>query len=795
MALIGNNADTLLNGLSAFWHRFFRDIKDIQATYEGTEILLGQIYLNLMSDVLNTSVVEAPLFRKEFYKLITVREDQLVFKEQGDTIATPTVPSFYGNPGTDRYVLQSDTFYGAIPQLQDTIFAPKASLENGTDYKIAGGEIHFKIDPTNPVLPGFAQRRVVIATGGKFTSTGLPSWIGAGVEKGDTLYFSESINLGTTSLLNAQDDARKATVIHVTDKYLTVSLDTPMPTFPVGAVPTGFSWRVMRVKDDGTYNTTLPRYDDILLTPTAPFTDGKIDYTSTLEVSELSFWAVDAKVDDLTLYNTYGYFFTNSQLSTESYRSLIRGLMQLYILGPAMARLESALNLTAGLATIREEGEILELYDSGVLATGLSGELLAGSIFQVPAPLFSSISVGGYIQITASDFANNIGSFNIIQYISSTQVKLQAVVPFTPNTGLEWLYTKTNKQIVTTDRNTYEYPLNTPIRADIKDTNNFNVLSFRAFESLTTAIRVTDYVQDPEWWHEITIPIELLPGLTAPQRTSTPQLYPNVLGPAGNASIGDPGFYLGRDEDSGNLQQGATGKLLAGNIFETPYNTFSLQSLDGYVQIYGPTVNGVNTGIFQIATYISPTQVTLTPLTFFTPEEDLSWGYFTGHIATVPYRHNAAFILLDRFLKLHMFAVLVDQSVQLTGLLVTDLQKILRDVKPVHTALYFRPLTSFTDVVDLTDALTLHLVLRKIEEVGIVNNEFAIGSSWLIGNTWRFLNPTGGALDINPGSGGMFAAIGGADPSIQPASVPDTPPGSAPDLRWIDRPLYVYMHV
>ena len=141
MALIGNNADTLLHGLSAFWHRFFRDIGDIQATYEGTEILLGQVYLNFLSDVLNTSVVEAPLFRKEFYKLITIREDQLVFHEKGTNLPDAPGLQFYGNRGTDRYVYTSDTFFGAIPHLQDTIFAPATSLEEGVDYRVAGGEL------------------------------------------------------------------------------------------------------------------------------------------------------------------------------------------------------------------------------------------------------------------------------------------------------------------------------------------------------------------------------------------------------------------------------------------------------------------------------------------------------------------------------------------------------------------------------------------------------------------------------------------------------------------------------
>lgn len=720
MATIGNNADTLLHGLSAFWHRFFRDIGDIQATYEGTEILLGQVYLNFLSDVLNTSVVEAPLFRKEFYKLITIREDQLVYHEKGDDLSDPPGLQFYGNRGDDRYVFASDTIFGAIPHLQDTLFAPGTSLEEGVDYLIAGGEIQLSNDPTNPPTPGFASRRVVVGTGGKFKSA-TTNWLASGVEKGDILYFSEATDLGIGTPLNAQDAARKATIIHVTSTHLTVSSDTPLPVFPAGAEPSGFSWRVMRLRDDGAYNPTLPR----AVSANAPFTDGQIERVTvsgrlenitTLEVNEVSFWAVDAQVDDLTLYNTYGYFFTNPKLSTETYRSLVRGLMQLYILGPALARLESALNLTASLPTIREEGEVLAAYDNGVLGSGIGGQMLVNDVFQIPVPLFSTEAVGGFIKISASDFYNNIGTFNIIKYLSPTQVVLKPVVPFTPDVDLAWVYTMNNQQSVATDRNLYTYPLETPMRADVKDPSNNGSLTFRAFETLTTAIQVTDYVQDPEWWHSITIPQELLPETPAPRRVVTSQLYPNIIGPVGDANIGDPGFYIGVNEE--------------------------------------------------------------------------------GETATVPYRHNAAFILMDRFLKMHMFGVLVDSSVSLTNLLVTDLQKILKDVKPVHTALYFRPVTAFTDVINLVDeAFLIGMKRQQFEELKLLANDLVIGSSWNIGDTWKFAGANGGSISINPGSGGVYVAIGGADPTIQPADPTDIPSGTLPDLGWLDRALYVYTHL
>ena len=65
---------------------------------------------------------------------------------------------------------------------------------------------------------------------------------------------------------------------------------------------------------------------------------------------------------------------------------------------------------------------------------------------------------------------------------------------------------------------------------------------------------------------------------------------------------------------------------------------------------------------------------------------------------------------------------------------------------------------------------------------------------WLIGNAWQFSGPSGGAYTSGTGAGYMSTAIGGADPWNVPLDVPNTPPSVAPDLRLLDRPLYVNMH-
>lgn len=720
MALIGNDADTLLHGLSAFWHRFFKDIGDIQAAYEGTEVLMGQVYLNFLSDVLNTSVVEAPLFRKEYYKLITAREDQIVFEENNPTYIPPVPAEFLGSLNQDRYVLAGETYYNSIPLLQNVIYKPTASLEENQDYDVSVDKIKFKEDPTDPVLDGFATRTVTIATGGKFYASSVSDWVVSDVKKGDVLYFSETVDLSVPAPLTQTspafltwldylNTARKATIIHVTPTRLTVSSETPLPTFPSGAAPSGFSWKVLRKRGDGFYNTSLPS----AVSAVSPFTDGQLEYVKTLSVREISLWAVDAKVDDLILYKNYGSFFTTQQVSTDAYRSLIRGLMQLYMLGPAMARLESALNLTAGFPTVKEDGETLISYDNGVIASGTNGNLLINNVFQSEVPAFDGGSVGAYIKISDADNVENFGTFNIVEYVSPTEVKLNPLVLMIPEVELHWKYTKINQQEVLTDKNAYIYPLDVPMRDDLSDPASINTLKFQAFEPLTTALRVVDYIQDPEWWHDIVIPAELLPNSPSVWRRVNPLLYPNKVGPIGDASIGDPGFVIGADED--------------------------------------------------------------------------------GHLTATGFRHKASFILMDRFLKMHMFGVLVDPSVNLTGILTNDLYKIIKDVKPVHTALYFNPVRTLVDYIETNDYWQIKPVISFVDSTYVVPNELTIGSAWIVGSTWKFTGVSGGAVTVSPpapaGVDLIPLVVGGSNPNVNPGD-----PASTGTLGLIDRALYVYQH-
>jgi hypothetical protein len=660
MALIGNNADTLLQGLSDFWLRYFKDIGDLQAIYEGTEILLGQHYLNLLNDVLNITVTETPLFRKEYYKLYTVREDQLRYRDTG-TIAQA------------RYVFTSDEPIVAVPQLQNKVYNPTAALEDGVEYEVIDGALAFAENPfTSNTLRGFARRQVDVAVSGFFTTT--DPLVGVPVQPGDILY------LYTVTQLPVDQGARfplassKLTVTHVANGRLAIATDTTLPPEP--PTPVAYQWELVRQRVGG----ILVSYAS-----GTGFT-GSLTYTSTLQVEQLALWAVDARIDDYRLYETFGHLFGDKRRSTESYRAFIRGLMQLYILGPAIARVESALNVVANLPVIRDDGEILQEYRSGTLGSGATGALLSSGTTAVftassaipPPSVFRPEYVGYYVWIKGSRNPTNQGLFQVRSYIDPNTVELyHPTSTFVSENGVTWELTIDAIQRVITDKNTYSYPSDIPMRSDVVTPANFGKLIFRAFEPLTTAVQVTDYIEDPEWWYNITIPEEILPGLPREQRVVSPELYPNYIGATGNAYIGDAGYFIGADEN--------------GQIPSQP---------DGET-----------------------------------------------------FRHLATFILVDRFLKTHLFMVRLDGALDLTGVLIQELQQLIKEVKPAHTQVYFQPFTVFHDIVDVVDDLDLGARLPLTpDEIPVVDNVFRIGDAAIIGAFGR--------------SEGMVLTVGGQDPGV-----------------------------
>lgn len=506
---------SLLRGLSDFWTRFFADADQLDALYKGTIIQLGQAYLDLLSSVLSVSLKDALVFDREYYSLITVREDEVLF-------AT--------TDGRWTFVLPDPVVDFA--SLDNRVVEPTASLEQDRDLKVVDRVVRFDVDPTDPPLDGFARRALDIAVGGRFSDSGIADWQTTGVRKGDTLRI---LDVGPDGTQRKRADYL---IVLVRQDGLRVSAETPLPTggalSPIGYVvlrvpsspgviaevftlagssamlahtrmdigsarvfakaPGGAdvvegvdytinyeqglivaltSWIGM-VSGAGTFSIDYSWRSEIL--PLS--TNGSIEGPGTARVLQIALWAPDASVDRRTLANNFGSFIGRSLPSSEAYRAFLAGIFQLYVLGPVLERIESALNVVLGYPVVRDDGET-------------------------------------FVSLDTSDLA------------------FDRVLTTRPPSGL-----------VTT----YTFPKGTPFRSDL-----VTGLVLESFAPLTTVVSVVDWVQTPNWWHGAVIPEQLFtprdgsrPSIA--RRTASPFYVENVYGAADGAVYGDPGLVYGADE-------------------------------------------------------------------------------------------------------------------------------------------------------------------------------------------------------------------------------------------------------
>ena len=80
MALISRGTGSaFFRGLSSFWKRFFRDSSVLQTTYDATETLLGDVYLDLMEAVLSKSLRNTEIFSRRDWRLLLLNDSDLGF--------------------------------------------------------------------------------------------------------------------------------------------------------------------------------------------------------------------------------------------------------------------------------------------------------------------------------------------------------------------------------------------------------------------------------------------------------------------------------------------------------------------------------------------------------------------------------------------------------------------------------------------------------------------------------------------------------------------------------------------
>ena len=602
---------SFLRGLSDFWTRFFADANQLDALYQGSAVLIGQAYLDLMSATLGVSLRDAIALDREYYRVLPMREDELRFVKGVTTSG-------------DRWAFTLPDPVVGFASLDNRVFEPTASLEPQRDYDVIDRVAYFKADPTDPFgtgipLAGYARRTVDISVGGRFSDPNIPNWVSTTVRKGDVLRVLDVSPAGT------QRKRADYTIVLSRVIGLYVSIDKALP-----ASATGLSYVILRtpavpemnepiVFTAGVATFTQPRVDEgsvRLFARTASGADVRegVDYVvnyesgtvtqiggtpwqggtgpfgvkytrrtalfagttgvvavagGTARVLQMAAWAPDALVDRRTLANNFGALIGREADSSEAYRSFLQGIFQLYVLGPVFERVESALNVVLNLPVVRDDGEVVQGVDTSDL---------------------------------------------LVDRVRTTR----------PETGLTAVY---------------EFPKGTPIRADL--VAGRELLSF---EPLTDVVTVTDYVQTPNWWHGSVIPLDLfskvedaLPPVA--RRTASATFVNHVVGASDLPEAGDPGLYVGGDET-------------------------------GFV----PSAHGAP----------------------------------GGHAV---FRRRMAFVLMDRYLKHHVFSVTFDATAVSRGAgagfgqSIFDLNNLVLSARPSHTYALTRPVTSFRDVVSTTEGV------------------------------------------------------------------------------------------
>lgn len=473
-------------------------------------------------------------------------------------------------------------------------------------------------------------------------------------------------------------------------------------------------------------------------------------------VTELAAWAPNAKIDKFHLYFTYGYLINRIRTSSEGYRALIRGIFQLFMLGPTLERFESAINAVAGLETVRDDGEVFLSYNPQSGVGGATGSFDGNTfLFTDPAANFAPADVFNRLYVTSGFNRNRL--FTIVEVLDTTTIRV-AESPVT-DSSVTWELTATGEHSVTTSRATYTYPRTVPLKEKFLTPANSGVLTLSAFEVITAVFTVTDYVETPRWWEFARIPQELWPAASSQRRQSTAALFENVIGASDGACIGDPGFYIGAGDDGTVLPQtvllsGVTGAFVpdphypvsTSEVFFTAPELLGENIVGNILRITFPApYNTVYE--FRIAEAFGSAAklVSFAPISG-APIAGLTWEIVTG---TVPMRHNAAYMVLDLYLKTHVFSVRFDTFLfdTLATDVITDLQELVFVAKPTYTYLLLTPAALFDEVFRLQEELEQSSRYQLGGSGGNILaanlNPLRIGDGWRIGSWYRYVDFSG----------------------------------------------------
>ena len=736
----------LLHGISDFWSRFFADLPLLEAFHAGTLEAIAGEYQRLLQSILRMSYADAPLSERSPWEPLFLIKP-FVIEVQGP------------QADEDRWVYP----LGSVRDfnlLHNKVLSPTTSLEVDFDFEIIANDAARleELNALNSRIPlkgwfiGFKQD--------PFNWGGAGNTI-PGVPKTKQL-FDMTIKLADESSaidLSAVVAGHGVRVVHsdATVEYAEVSsvsgnviqLTSRTYISPDG-VPGGTGVVTVSV------GANSPMYEDIL----TPF----VAKASPLRVSTpvLSLWAPSVEKDYYSLYELHGHSFSNAQEdSTELYREFVKGLWNLYVEGPSLNRIEAALNIVSGYPTVRDDGELIATVNRPalgdvVVTTDSETYAFPNGTPLKPEVVAAALSVDGIIRndlytlLTDATLLSTANSFKNTDMLPGDTLRVtapNAPVDFTgdrPIESVEATYLKVpNANVFPTQAPVPALTwsvirlidgVETVIAGGVNGTpvkNSAVAVTLEALDPLTAVYTVTDRVETADWWHHITIPAPLVPGLAVSRRTVSTELYRNFVDePTGYPAVGDLGMMVGRNDDLTTSDSGlvliqhipfTNNATVSAGIVGVPTDFVSLGVEENFEVVFeGSGVQTDTRTVVEFGEYwlrIDQAVANIIDPVADMPASGETWpdlwsirnpdtnqtiysaGVDTATVDTMPgERHTVAYAIMDKFLKWHMFTVGIDNlGNNPAGRTKDEVISMVLAAKPTYTYPYVEPETGLSD--------------------------------------------------------------------------------------------------
>lgn len=413
-----------LRGMSDFWQRFFADADQLESLYKATAIQIGQAYLDYMSAVLGVSLKDAVALDREYYKLIAIREDETAFEEGAtaadnrwaftlpdDVVSFASLdnrvfePTVSLEPNLDYEIVDRVVKFHADPTDTGAGLPIAGFARRQVDVAVGGTFT----DPTTTAVTTWLAANVkkgdtlrVLDVGTDGTQRKRADYV-LRVVRATALFVDAATPFPTTPTAppitgvkyvilrvppaptvvaeNFTTAAFVATLAHTRIDVGSVRVFAKAPggndvvedvdyiiNYEHGKILALTTWQGMSGGGAGTFAVDYTwRKEVVPSVGTSPrlATTGVISTsTTTTRVVQMTAWAPDARVDRRTLSNNFGALIGRQGDSSEPYRAFLEGIFQLYVLGPVLQRIESALNVVLNLPVVRDDGEIYQSTDT-----------------------------------------------------------------------------------------------------------------------------------------------------------------------------------------------------------------------------------------------------------------------------------------------------------------------------------------------------------------------------------------------------------------------------------------------